>query len=61
MEIVHTDSDTRRTTSDLSFLHNIIMDCKGMRREDITGKVHDHWQVLTLAAVNLTVLLQGCW
>jgi len=60
METVDTDSDTRRTNSDLSFLDNIIMDCKGMRREDIMGKVHDQWQVLILAAVNLTVLLQGC-
>jgi len=37
MEIVDTDRDTRRLTSDLSFLDNIIMDCKGMRWEDITG------------------------
>jgi len=28
-----------------------------MRWVDITGQVHDQWQVLILAAVNLTVLL----
>lgn len=57
MEIVDTDSDTRRITSDLSFMDNIITDCKGMRWEDIMGQVHDQWQILILAAVNLNVLL----
>ena len=59
MEIVDTHSDTRRTTSDLSFVDNIIMDCNGMRREDIMAKVHEQWQVLILAAVNLVLLLHG--
>jgi hypothetical protein len=41
METVDTELDTRRLTPDLSFLDNIIMDCKGMRCEDMMGQVHD--------------------
>lgn len=44
METVDTELDTRRLTPDLSFLDNIIMDCKGMRCEDMMGQVHDQWQ-----------------
>jgi hypothetical protein len=33
------------------------MDCKGVRWEDITGQVHHQWQILILAAVDLTVLI----